>query len=78
MSSYQASMFLPADVCMPNNQDFPDLFETSGRFSVDQIYWIHFLKIQMFFETVMVKKINTIIHPVAAFFTVLGFYSTKY
>lgn len=49
-------MFLPADVCMPNNQDFPDLFETSGRFSVDQIYWIHFLEIPMFFETVIEKQ----------------------
>lgn len=45
-------MVLPAGVCMPSNQDFPDLFETFGKFSVDPIYWIHFLKIQMFFETV--------------------------
>lgn len=57
MSSYQASVFLPADVCMPNNQDFPDLFATSGRFSVDQTYWIHFLKIRTFFETVIIKQI---------------------
>lgn len=73
-------MFLPADVCMPNNQDFPDLFETSGRFSVDQIYWIYFLKIQTFFETVMIKKKtpDTIIHTVSVLFAVLGFYSTKY
>lgn len=51
-------MALPADVCMPSNQDFPDPFETSGRFSVDQIYWIRFLEIQMFFGTVRVGKKN--------------------
>jgi len=71
-------MFLPADVCTPNDRDFPGLFETSDRFSVDQIYWIHFLKIRKFFETVTVKKKYTSIHTVAMFFTVLGFYSTKY
>lgn len=70
-------MFLPADVCMPNNQDSPDLSETSGRFSGDQIYWIHFLKIQKFFETVMIKKKKRktiLIHTVAVYFTVLEFY----
>lgn len=49
-------MVLPADVCMPSDPDFPDPSETSGRFSVDQIYWIRFLKIQMFFETVKEKN----------------------
>lgn len=41
---------------MPNNLGFPDPFETSGRYFVDQIYWIHFLMFRKFFETVMVKK----------------------
>lgn len=41
---------------MPSNQDFPDLSETSGRFSVVQTYWTHFLAFQRFFETVIVKK----------------------
>lgn len=77
----QASMVLPADVCMPNNQDFPDLFETFGRFSVDQIYWIHFLKIQMFFETVSQKtkqnQQKIIIRTVVVFHSVLLLFSTK-
>lgn len=65
-------MLLPAAVCMPNNQDFPDLVETSGRFSADQTYWTHFLMIQMSFETAMAKETNTVIHTVAIFYNAVN------